>query len=112
MGSSISLGRRLKCCTTEPKNALGLLPAILLSHFRRVPSRCPGYPKLLELEKPLAIESESVIHSDEQSRLGEPARPRIHLDYLDGLRALAALYVMVGHSRLQIWSDAPGSAPR
>jgi len=31
------------------------------------------------------------------------ASDRMHLDYLDGLRALAALTVMFGHAALQIW---------
>jgi peptidoglycan/LPS O-acetylase OafA/YrhL len=32
-----------------------------------------------------------------------PSTPKIHLAYLDGVRALAAIYVMLGHAALQIW---------
>jgi len=34
-----------------------------------------------------------------------PLRPRMHLDFLDGLRGLAALYVMVHHAWLTVWTD-------
>jgi peptidoglycan/LPS O-acetylase OafA/YrhL len=33
----------------------------------------------------------------------QPPQPRLHLGYIDGMRALAALYVVVGHMRLAVW---------
>jgi peptidoglycan/LPS O-acetylase OafA/YrhL len=42
------------------------------------------------------------------------ARPPVYLPFLDGLRALAALFVVMGHLRLQIWPSNiyPQSTPR
>jgi peptidoglycan/LPS O-acetylase OafA/YrhL len=38
------------------------------------------------------------------SAAGAPARPRGHLDFLDGMRGLAALYVMFHHAWLTVWT--------
>src|SRR2546421_13093474 len=40
-----------------------------------------------------------------------PASPRPHLDYLNGLRALAALYVVLHHAYLTVWPVLLGKAP-
>ncbi len=33
----------------------------------------------------------------------QPRSPAVHLDYLDGIRGLAALYVVAHHAALQVW---------
>lgn len=46
--------------------------------------------------------------SQAKSNLTDPGtKPRLHLKYVDGLRAFAALYVVLGHAWLQTW---PGPA--
>ena len=52
---------------------------------------------------------------DSTSRIPSPAvvsdhhtRPAQHLGYLDGLRALAALYVVIHHAMLEVWSQSNG----
>lgn len=42
---------------------------------------------------------------------GPGVKPRLHLKFVDGLRALAALYVVLGHAWLQSW-PGPGSEQR
>jgi len=39
---------------------------------------------------------------------GKADTPRLRLDYLDGLRALAALYVVLHHAMLEVWSQSSG----
>lgn len=40
-----------------------------------------------------------------------PKKPPLRLDYLDGMRALAALFVVLHHSWLQIWRPGEGRMP-
>ncbi len=51
--------------------------------------------------------------SQAKSILTDPgAKPRLHLKYVDGLRAFAALYVVLGHAWLQTWpSSAANERP-
>lgn len=67
--------------------------------------------------RPVTVETPLVqpdIHlTEHQAKPAEPASPapKIHLGYLDGLRALAALYIVMNHAYLQehgLFKELPG----
>jgi peptidoglycan/LPS O-acetylase OafA/YrhL len=57
-----------------------------------------GSPSLIPVEKPGTAESRTLLEI-------QGVEGRIRLTYLDGLRGLAALYVMLHHMSLEVWPD-------